>query len=313
MTRAVRLTALALSGTLLLAAAGCGGGSAKTGTGSTASSKAPAAAPAGGWPQAKDGKLDEKMCGILTAADFSSFDRIATDKVETSKPANASNGIQCNYALDDTVTLELQPNAALAGQVYKSTLDGHQDGFKSSKVTSKLAQGVVTGADDSWYDVDPLSTGEGQLTDIDLWARRGALLVAIHLQGLMQGKGSGDPKSAAVGLAGLVLQRAPELGKTDTGTGHTMHLSVTGPGKATTLAYLDPTTAKNVELADVALPWSKDFSLASQGSAPILLSVTAASTQPAAALQCTITVDGKQVATGGRPGGLTFCSYTFQE
>jgi hypothetical protein len=309
MTRAVRLTALALSGAVLLVTAGCGG-SAKGTAAATSSAKAPAAVPAGGWPQAKDGKIDEKMCGIVTAADFNSFGRIATDKVESGKLADASNGIQCNYALDDTVTLELQPTAALAGQVYKSVLTGHKDGFKSSKVTSKLAEGVVTGADESWYDVDPLSTGEGKLTDVDLWARRGALLVAIHLQGLMADKNGRDPKEAAVGLAGLVFQRAPDLGKTDTGAAHRVTMVVIGQGKAAVLTYFDPTTNKSAELRGVALPWAKEFDVAAPGSTPILLDLSVASTDPSATLTCQILIDARPVATG-KAGAMTSCQYTW--
>src|SRR5262249_54977451 len=141
-------------------------------------------ASAGSWPQAADGVVDEKMCKIVTAADFATFKRIATDKVETSTLYGGGNGIVCNYALDDTLTIELAANQTDASLTYAASLADHKR--QSTNGGSSVVAGLVKGATDSWYDQDPKDSA-GNPGDSKLVARRGALIVEIHLQGFYPG------------------------------------------------------------------------------------------------------------------------------
>jgi hypothetical protein len=220
MLRLRRSILLVVSGVAVLAAAGCGsssGGTAATAgstTAGAAASSAPAGPPAGGWPQAADGKIDDKFCGIVTAADFATYNRVATSKVITSPLATGGNGINCNYALDDTVTFELYPTAAAATAGYRGRLADHKTAMLRKKnLTSQFTEGLVTGADESWFDVSPLSTGSGDEADTDLIARRGTLIVIVHLQaGVIPQPDAKPAKDTSAGLAALVYQRAPKLG-----------------------------------------------------------------------------------------------------
>jgi hypothetical protein len=318
MTRAVRLLAALLTAGLVLTGTACQN-NATPGSGSGSSA---AAAPAGGWPQAADGVIDEKMCRILTSADFATFNRIATDKVETSKPYAGRNGITCNYALDDTLTLELDGNAAVAAQTYQVRLGDHRR--RAGRTGSTFTTALVTGADDSWFDEDPLSPS-GEHKDTVLVARRGALLLQIHLQGWFPGGQKSDPKATSAGLAGLVLQRAPQLGLSSgpapSGTaasapveGHHVQLSVTGTGTGTAkiITYLDPVDGKTKQLNDVKLPWVIVLPLAGPAAGvPVLLDLSAGAGNPSGYVGCTITIDGKQVAKDTKPGALTFCTYSW--
>jgi hypothetical protein len=276
-----------------------------------------AASPAGGWPQAADGVVDEKMCAIVTADDFATFHRVATDKVETDKLAGGGNGIVCNYALDDTVTLELAGDQTDAGLTYAASLAGYRKQAKNGGST--VVSGLVKGATDSWYDQEPKDSA-GNPGDSRLVARRGALIVEIHLQGFYPGGKGSDPKATSAGLAALVFERAPKLGQSaDTASGaapagaHTVVYRIAGAGPIAGVTYDEPIGLKFQTVHNVRAPWTLALPLAAaQLGQPVELSLTANSTDPNAMLACQVEIDGKVVTHESRPGFLTMCSYTWK-
>jgi hypothetical protein len=181
---------------LVLGAAGCGGSGDKASDGGKKAGGTASASPATDWPKADGGVIGEKMCGLLRQDDFSKYGRIAGE-VRTDKPNTIDNGIVCDYALNETLTLDVQKSQAAA----KARFNARRLNAKDKGAT--ITPDVVTEADESWRGPDP----DGGM---DVHLRRGALLVSIHLDDKLPT--SGDPAEAAVGLAKLVLQRAPELG-----------------------------------------------------------------------------------------------------
>jgi hypothetical protein len=115
------------------------------------------------------------------------------------------------------------------------------------------------------------------------------------------------------GLAGLVLQRIPAVGRTDTGKTQKARFSVLGPGRAKQIIYNDPTTSKIVTLKNVKLPWHVEKPLVTLGSPIVNFTLSATSGSPMAALGCGISVDGQTVVVQQpRIGGFANCiqSYT---
>jgi hypothetical protein len=216
MTRSVRLIAIALCGVLGLAGSACGTVKPKPRSHQAANASGP---PASGWPQAADGKIDGQMCDILTVADFKTYGRIVTTKAQKIKPENGGNAITCDYAFHDTLTLSLAPDATIAGRSYRSMLDAAKRRGDEQRSSDQLVQSLVAGADESFYDPDVEDAG-GDRKNTVLQVRRGALLVGIHLSSATQGKT--DPKESSTGLAGLVLQRAPDLGRKGFSARHTL-------------------------------------------------------------------------------------------
>jgi hypothetical protein len=290
-----------------LAAGGCG-----TPASPAAAPKSGGSSPVQGWPQGASGVLDEKMCPILTADDFAKYDRVATDKVEAGKLSTGGNGVVCNYALDDTLTLELAANHTDATLTYAARTADVKGG--TTPVT-----GLVKGAQASWYHQDARDTS-GNPGDSELVAMRGALIVEIHLQGWYPGGKNNDLKAISAGLAGLVFERAPDLGKTaDTASGappaaaHTVIYRVKGIGSIQSITYVEPIGLKFQTVKNVKAPWLLNLPLAgSQVGQQVMLNLTANSADPNAQLACEIQIDDKVVAHETKPGFITMCDYTWK-
>ncbi|MFC7549290.1 hypothetical protein [Plantactinospora sp. GCM10030261] len=161
-------------------------------------SPATAAGPTG-WPQATDGVIDEKMCGLLTGDDFAKY-KVITGKVETLPfQVNAEvNGIGCNYSLDDRMGLALGKTDDEARLLYADST--------SSSSAKSGKENVVTGADQSIAYLD----GEEQAYVV---SRRGRLIVRTSLDSLLSEISAQERLDGAVALNALVLERAPQLGK----------------------------------------------------------------------------------------------------
>ncbi|QKG24303.1 hypothetical protein ACTIVE_5946 [Actinomadura verrucosospora] len=293
---------VAASGALALALAGCGGGG-KDKPAGKAPAKPAAEAPAGGWPQPENGRLTAKMCGLLTDGDYAKYGHQRMPQENAGPAQDGSNTVGCTYMLGDQLTLSLQKSAQGAKIAFKQGLDDHKDRLKGKP--SVLAPNVVQGADESWFDYSTLGGGP---TEYEVEARRGALTVGIVLSEVPQHPDK-DPKAMLAGLAALVLQRIPNVGKADTGIVHQVKYVVWGSGAtAMQVVYNDPVSTKTVTLKNVKLPWHKEFPMPDTGNQPTAaLSVSGAGATPTVLVGCEIFVDGKSVQKKAPDGGLTFC------
>jgi hypothetical protein len=292
---------------LVLALAGCG--TKVTGGGSTKPSGGP---PPGGWPQPVNGQLTTQMCGLLTDADYAKYGHQRLPMVSEKRSDNEPNAIDCLYMTEDDLSLNLQPTAEAARLTYAADLRDHKRRLVEDQRPTILAENVVPGSDESWFDYWTLGTANSKFTEYEISVRRGALVVGMILSGL-KGKKEQDPRVLLSGLAGLVLQRIPAVGKTDTGKTQKARFSVIGPGRARQIVYNDPTTAKTVTLKNVKLPWHIEKPLVSLGQPMVILTLTATSGSPMAAVGCSISVDGQTaIVEQPRIGGFTSCmkSYT---
>lgn len=301
--------ALAAGSVLLVALSGCmlpfGSSKDKDGGGKTAGGPPP-----GGWPQPENGRLTEKMCGLLTDADYAKYGH---QRLPAEAPRRfGANGVDCMHMTNDELTLNLQPTAESARLLFAGDLKDHKDKLAENGVQSMLAMNVVQGADESWFDRWTLSSGSGKFPEYEIKVRRGSLIVGIVLSGI-HGKNEKDPKEILTGLAGLVLQRIPNVGKVDTGKTHKIHFQVLGRGRAKSISYYDPSEGKTVKLANVPLPWKADKPLASMGDQPVTLNLNATSSAPLAPLQCAISVDGKPIVTRDPSPGFALCFGTYTE
>jgi hypothetical protein len=278
----------------------------------SASNKASEAAgpPAGGWPQAADGKLDQKMCGLLTPADYAKYGHALLPRAGGDDSGKSGNSVSCLYMTGDELALNLQPTAEGAKLLFQRELGDHGRRMKEKGLTSQLAKDVVAGADESWFDLSFLGTDK--YPEYEVHVRRGALLVLLRLS-TGSDKDAKDPKAALVGLAGLVLERAPDLGKKDTGTLHKVKYVVTGTAKAKSINYYDPGTGKSVDVGPSPLPWTVEIALASEGKNPVLLQVNAVADPATAFVGCAITVDGKPLTEQKVNRGLNFCNGQYAE
>jgi hypothetical protein len=282
--------ALSLGCALLLALAGCG---TKT-TGGGGGGAAAAGPPAGGWPQPVNGRLTTKMCGLLTDADYAKYGHERLASVSQKKVDDLPNAIDCLYMTEDDLDLNLQPTAEAAKLSFAAALKAHKERLAEDQRSTVLAQNVVPGADESWFDYWTLGTADSKFTEYEIRVRRGSLLVGITLSGL-KGKKEQDPRVLLSGLAGLVLQRIPAVGKTDTGRTHRAKFTVIGPGRAKQITYNDPTTQKGVTLKNVKLPWHVEKPLVATGSPFVMFNLSAFSTRSMVAIGCNISVDGETV------------------
>jgi hypothetical protein len=210
------------------------------------------------------------------------------------------------YMTSDELYLGLQRNAESAKLTFANTLQDHKDRLAEDKRTSVLAQNVVPGAEESWFDYWTLGTESSPYKEYEVDVRRGSLLMTITLSGI-HGKKETDPKTLLSGLAGLVLQRIPAVGKTDTAKTQKVRFVVIGPGRAKQIIYTDPSTLKSVTLKNVKLPWHVDKPLVSMGQPSAMLTVNAFN-GGMATIGCSISVDGTTVVEQRPSFGLTTCT-----
>jgi len=278
---------VALSIATAAALTGCMSSGGDTGDG-------PAKPPAGGWPQPEDGKLTAKMCGLLTAADFKPVGHNLIRALEAQPGKDSSNYVSCAGILGEWLTLDLQPTAESAKIRYDRSLDTRKDVVIVEKQQTVLAQDLLQGADQSWFDYGqaPAGTKPG---NYQLKFRRGALVASVEIDPVDENSVK-DPKAALQRLAGLVLERIPEVGRTDTGTTPKVRFEVKGNGKVRSIGYITE-DHRTQSLEDVQLPWSVELSMADHGDNPVYLKVDASSPATAnpLALSCSISVRGKVV------------------
>lgn len=222
-----------------LVAAGCAG-PARTG----ALTPDSAVAPSGGWPQPDHGRLTDKMCGLLSPGDAA---RVGQQYEPYSVPLLDLNALYCVNLRGGQFSLVLQPNAESAKLLFAAWRRAGEQNRARNGVTAAIAEAVVPGTDESLQVTTPAHDGRGG--DQTVTARRGALVITVQLN---------DPESgpAAGRLAGIMLSRVPDLGRTDTGPTRTVTYALTGSGTVDHVEYRDPVTGAWVELAKVALPWS---------------------------------------------------------
>ncbi len=193
-----RVIVFVLSGALLLGPAACGGGGGG-GKPEPARSSGTGGTPAGGWPQGENGVLDGRMCAILTPDDFQKVHMTTgTPEVSDFQPEQQRIGVTCDYGLNDTLSLGLYPGPAGARALY-FTLFGR---FQRARTDP------VAGADESIFGADTVMTGAYGLA-----LRRGRLILVINLDPKINKFTEDEARTAAVTLAGLVLERAPRLGR----------------------------------------------------------------------------------------------------
>jgi hypothetical protein len=244
--------------------------------------------PAGGWPQLEDGKLTGKICGLLTSAEYQELGHHKLLQVESMDEEGSSNSVSCWGGLGGRLVLDLQPTAESAKIRYDSELESHRRSVIVEKQATILADSVMQGADQSWFDYGPGPEGSTP-NDYVLNLRRGALLASLALNN----DEVKDPKQTIVRLAGLVLERIKDVGTTDAGTTPTVRLEVKGNGKASTIYYLTHDHAsKSVDNVD--LPWSIELPMADHGKREVPLDISATSSTAALPLHlsCSISVRG---------------------
>jgi hypothetical protein len=242
---------------LALALAGCGSGGNKGSGGTDAGGPPP-----GGWPQAVDGKLTDKMCGLLTPADYTKYGHQLLPAAGENKAGPTGRTLGCLYMTGDELALNLQPTTEAGKLLFDSGLASHTKRMTEEHKNTQLTKDLVPGADQSWFDLSTLSSGD-EFPEYELQARRGSLVVTLNLTVAAAEKAKTSPHDTLAGLARLVLERVPDLGKVDTGTTLKARYVVLGKGKAQKLSYLDPNLGTNIELKDVALPWTIDIPMPS--------------------------------------------------
>jgi hypothetical protein len=301
--RGATLVALVLAATLTACGSGSSGGR-KSGSDSDSGG----GPPKGGWPQPVNGQLTPQMCGLLTDDDYAKYGHERLPVVDQKRLDNQPNAIDCLYTTNDELTLSLQPTAEAARLQYDGGLSEHKQRLSEDDRPTVLATNVVPGADESWFDYWTLGTADSQFKEYEISVRRGSLVVGIVLSGI-KGKNEKDPRTVLTGLAGLVLQRIPNVGRTDTGKTSKAEFAVAGEGRAHQIVYNDPTTGKTTTLTNVKLPWHVEKPLVNTGQAQILLSLNAVSATPLKAIGCNISVDGRTVVQQQpEVGGFANCS-----
>ena len=265
--------------------------------------------PAAGWPQPVNGRLTEQMCGLLTDADYTRYGHERLPSVSQKRVDGAPDAIDCLYMTEDELNLSLQPTAESAKLAFAAGLREHKSRMTEDHRPSILAQNIVPGADESWFDFWTLGSADSKYQEHEIQVRRGSLTVGITLSGL-KGKQEKDPREVLTGLAGLVLQRIPNAGRADTGVTQKVRYTVTGHGRARLLNYFDPSTGKSVQLKNVRLPWKMDKPLVNTGQTLIPLMVTAQSAAQMTPVGCTIAAAGKSLADEHNIG-FALCQSTY--
>ncbi|MFD0684354.1 hypothetical protein [Actinomadura fibrosa] len=295
--------ALAVAGFVALAVAGCGGDGGTGGGGDGGGSGKTVAAPAGGWPQPENGRLTEKMCGLLTEADYAEFGHNRMSASTLKRADDGSNAVSCLYTLGDELAMDLQTTAEAAKIAFERDAEDHKRRLASDEKRSVFTADVVQGADESWFDFSTIGSDE---SEFELQARRGALTVKLVLN---RGEKDKDPRQMLPALAGRVFQRVGNLGKADTGITHRIRYELTGTGKAQG-SYIDPATVKAVQFKDAKLPWHKEFPVPAPTGNPVPLTLNAYTKTFGAPLGCRILVDNKPVVEKNSTVSV-FCSATY--
>ncbi|WP_285567118.1 hypothetical protein [Actinoallomurus iriomotensis] len=304
MKRGAMLVPLVLTAVLTACGSGSSGGA-------KSSENSGGGPPKGGWPQPVNGQLTPQMCGLLTDADYAKYGHTRLPVISQKRLDNAPNAIDCLYTTSDELDIGLQPTAEAAKTQYAAGLKDHKERLTEDSRPTVLATNVVQGADESWFDYWTLGTANSQFKEYEISVRRGSLVVGIVLSGL-KGKNEKDPRTVLTGLAGLVLQRIPNVGRTDTGKTHKAEFAVAGAGRAKQIVFNDPTSGAVTTLKNVKLPWHVEKPLINYGQAQIMLNLTAVSGTPMAAIGCNISVDGKTVVQEDpKIGGFANCSQPF--
>lgn len=282
-----RMVALSLA--TVVALAGCTGGKGDGGDGD-----AVAKPPAGGWPQPEEGMLTPKMCGLLVEADYKSVGHKTYGPLEAVKEKQSSNYVSCVGDMGEWLTLDLQPTAESAKVSYDRGLESRKSSAIIEKQETILAQDLLQGADQSWFDYGPAPTGSTP-GDYQLHFRRGALVAWIQLNPA-PGDSVSDPKAAVQRLAGLVLERLPEVGKTDGGTTPKVRFEVKGTGQASAISYITQ-DHRSVTLKDVQLPWSLELAMSDHGDNEVHFNLSANTRIPGmpTAVTCSISIRGTLV------------------
>jgi hypothetical protein len=294
---------LAAGCALLLALTACKSSSESDGGGGAVSG----GPPAGGWPQPVNGQLTTQMCGLLTNADYAKYGHQRLPLDSEKRADDAPNAIDCLYMTADELSLDLQPTSAGAELTFAASLKDHKQRLTEDGRPSVLARNVVSGADESWFDYWTLGSAGEKFTEYEIRVRRGSLLAGIVLSGI-HGKNEKDPRTVLTGLAGLVLSRIPDVGRTDTGKLSEARFSVTGKGRARQIVYYDPATSKSVTLTNVKLPWHVDRPVVTSGRPFVLMNLTATGSGPMSPIGCAVSVDGTTlVEQTPRIGGTAFC------
>lgn len=291
----LRMVALSLAAVVALA--GCTGGGGGDGDGDAA-----AKPPAGGWPQPEEGMLTPKMCGLLVEADYKSLGHKAIGPLKVVDEKYSSNYVSCVGDLGEWLTLDLQPTAESAKVRYDRGLESRKSSAIIEKQETILAQDLLQGADQSWFDYGPAPTGTTP-GDYQLHFRRGALVASVKLY---PGTGTSvkDPKAAMQRLGGLVLERLPEVGTADGGTTPKVRFEVKGTGKASSITY-STLDHRSETVKDVELPWSVELAMSDHGDKEVNLNLSA-DTMGGGGLPtgvaCSISVRGAVVKQDSRVG-----------
>jgi hypothetical protein len=300
--RGATLVSLVLTAALAACGSGSSGGHPKDSGGGP---------PKGGWPQPVNGQLTPQMCGLLTDDDYAKYGHERLPVISQKRVDNAPNAIDCLYTTNDELSLGLQPTAEAAKVQYAAGLKDHKERLAEDHRPTVLATNVVQGADESWFDYWTLGTANSQFKEYEISVRRGSLIVGIVLSGL-KGKSEKDPRTVLTGLAGLVLQRIPNVGRTDTGKTHKAEFAVAGAGRARQIVFNDPTSGETTTLKNVKLPWHTEKPLIYTGQAQVMLNLSATSSSPLAAIGCNISVDGETVVQEQpKVGGFANCMRSF--
>jgi hypothetical protein len=257
-------------------------------------------APAGGWPGLDNGQLTARMCGLLTKADYKQVGQNLVLPLEPSggEQKASSNSLSCVGTPGNWLRLELQPTAEAAKVRYEAELAQHKDSVVVEKYETVLAVDVFPASEQSWFDYANAIAGS-KPSDYQLVFRRGALLGTLVLDGVDLAK-TKDPRDALVRLAGLVLDRAPDIGKNDTGTTPQIRFEMTGTGKTGHVSYFTNDLVKGVDLTNVDLPWSVTVPVADHGDFEVSFNLSVAGDSkvyPPPSVSCTVSINGQVVMT----------------
>jgi hypothetical protein len=261
------------------------------------------AVPKGGWPQPENGQLTDKMCGLLTQADYKQAGLKQLMPLEPASQQKASsNYVSCSGMLGDWLTLDLQPTAEAAKVRYQQQLASQKESVAGEKLPTILTEGVLDGVDESWLDYGA-TAAVAEPDSFELQFRRGALVASLVLDKAGGVKNDGA-QAALAKLAGLVLERVPEVGKADTGTTPMVRFEAGGTGKAAEILY-QTSDHKSTKLEQVQLPWSVEVPMADHGEFQAMLHLTVhtdAAAYPPVGASCAVSVRSKIVVQDRRLG-----------